>query len=266
MIINAIEFDVQKDKYKNLEIINNFVQEINNKYKSDLIVLPELSSSGYLFEDREEVKKISENIEDGIFINNLVTISKENNTSIIAGFPENFQDKIYNSAIIIEKGNIKGVYRKIHLSDFEKNFFDSGDINNADLIFNINGVNISVQICFDLWFTEISRKQILNGSNLICVLGNFGSSTTFEIARIRAIENLTPIVLCNRIGIEKNSIMEADFIGKSFICDEKGNFLSDIENDNKINKYISADLEIKTKRQNIICSDFMKEIQRHYKI
>ena len=137
---------------------------------------------------------------------------------------------------------------KIHLSDFEKNFFDSGDINNADLIFNINGVNISVQICFDLWFTEISRKQILNGSNLICVLGNFGSSTTFEIARIRAIENLTPIVLCNRIGIEKNSIMEADFIGKSFICDEKGNFLSDIENDNKINKYISADLEIKTKR------------------
>lgn len=57
MIINAIEFDIQKDKYKNLEIINNFVQEINNKYKSDLVVLPELSSNGYLFKNRDELKK-----------------------------------------------------------------------------------------------------------------------------------------------------------------------------------------------------------------
>ncbi|MEI0538338.1 carbon-nitrogen hydrolase family protein [Brachyspira pulli] len=265
MIINAIEFDVQKDKYKNLEIINNFVQEINNKYKSDLIILPELSSNGYLFDNREEVKRIYENIEDGIFINNLVKISKDNDISIIAGFPEKYKDKIYNSAIIIEKGNIKGVYRKIHLYDFEKNFFDSGDVNNTNLIFNINGINISVQICFDLWFTEISRKQILNGSNLICVLGNFGSSTTFEIARIRAIENLTPVVLCNRIGVEKNSIMEADFIGKSFICDEKGNHLTNINEQSHINKSITAEINIKTKRQNIICSDFDKEIKRHYK-
>ena len=265
MIINAIEFDVQKDKYKNLEIINNFVQEINNKYKSDLIVLPELSSNGYLFDNRKELKRISENIEDGIFINNLVKISKDNDISIIAGFPEKYEDKIYNSAIIIEKGNIKGIYRKIHLSDFEKNFFDSGDVNNTNLIFNINGINISVQICFDLWFTEISRKQILNGSNLICVLGNFGSSTTFEIARIRAIENLTPLVLCNRIGIEKNSIMEASFIGKSFICDETGKLLTNI-NENQNNKIITAEIEIKNKRQNIICSDFMEEIKRHYTI
>ncbi|MEI0476395.1 carbon-nitrogen hydrolase family protein [Brachyspira pulli] len=265
MIINAIEFDVQKDKYKNLEIINNFVQEINNKYKSDLIILPELSSNGYLFENREEVKKISENIEDGIFINNLVKISKDNDISIIAGFPEKYEDKIYNSAIIIEKGNIKGIYRKIHLSDFEKNFFDSGDINNTNLIFNINGINISVQICFDLWFGEISRRQILKGSNLICVPANFGFNTTFEIARIRAIENLTPLVLCNRIGTEINSIMEADFIGKSFICDENGNHLTNINEQSHINKSITAEINIKTKRQNIICSDFDKEIKRHYK-
>uniref|UniRef100_UPI003F4C7C88 carbon-nitrogen hydrolase family protein n=1 Tax=Brachyspira catarrhinii TaxID=2528966 RepID=UPI003F4C7C88 len=263
MKISAFEFDIQKDKYKNLEIINNHLKNISTKEKSDLIVLPELSSNGYLFENREELINTAENIKDGIFINSLSKMSKEYDTSIIAGFAEKVEDKIYNSAAIIEKGNIKGIYRKIHLSDFEKKFFDIGEINNADLVFNINGINISVQICFDLWFNEISRKQILNGSNLICVLANFGSNTTFEIARIRAIENLTPLVLCNRIGIEKNSIMEASFIGKSFICDETGKLLTNI-NENQNNKIITAEIEIKNKRQNIICSDFMEEIKRHY--
>ncbi|MCZ9890984.1 carbon-nitrogen hydrolase family protein [Brachyspira hyodysenteriae] len=261
MIISAFEFDIQKDKYKNLEIINDYLKNI--KEKSDLVILPELSSNGYLFENRDELKNTSENIKDGIFINNLSEISKKYDTSIIAGFAEKYKDKIYNSAVIIERGNIKGIYRKIHLSDFEKRFFDYGDINNADLIFNINGINISVQICFDLWFNEISRMQILNGSNLICVLANFGSNTTFEIARIRAIENLTPIVLCNRIGIEKNSIMEASFIGKSFVCDEAGKLLTNIK-ENQNNKIITAEIEIKNKRQNVICSDFIEEIKRHY--
>ena len=263
MNISAIEFNIQKDKYKNLEIINNHLKNISDKEKYDLIVLPELSSNGYLFENREELKNTAEDIKDGIFINSLSEMSKKYDTSIIAGLAEKFEDKIYNSAVIIEKGNIKGVYRKIHLSYFEKNFFDIGEIENADLIFNINGINISVQICFDLWFNEISRRQILNGSNLICVLANFGSNTTFEITKVRAIENLTPIVLCNRIGIEKNSIMEASFIGKSFICDEAGKLLTNI-NDNKNNKIITAEIEIKNKRQNIICSDFIKEIKRHY--
>ncbi|CRF33122.1 carbon-nitrogen hydrolase [Brachyspira suanatina] len=263
MKISAFEFYIQKDKYKNLEIINNHLKNISTKEKSDLIVLPELSSNGYLFENREELILTAENIKDGIFINSLSEMSKKYDTSIIAGFAEKFEDKIYNSAAIIEKGNIKGIYRKIHLSDFEKKFFDIGEINNADLVFNINGINISVQICFDLWFNEISRKQILNGSNLICVLANFGSNTTFEIARIRAIENLTPLVLCNRIGIEKNSIMEASFIGKSFICDETGKLLTNI-NENQNNKIITAEIEIKNNRQNIICSDFIEEIKRHY--
>ena len=105
MIISAFEFDIQKDKYKNLEIINNHLKNISTKEKSDLIILPELSSNGYLFENRDELSKTAENIKDGIFIK-------------IAGFAEKFEDKIYNSAVIIDKGNIKGIYRKIHLSDF----------------------------------------------------------------------------------------------------------------------------------------------------
>ncbi|WP_300369849.1 hypothetical protein [Brachyspira sp.] len=49
MKISALEFDIQKDKYKNLEIINDFIKDTN----SNLIVLPELASNGYLFENRD---------------------------------------------------------------------------------------------------------------------------------------------------------------------------------------------------------------------
>ncbi len=55
MKISAFQFDVQKDKYKNIEII----QEALNKENTDIIVLPELSSSGYVFESIDELKKIS---------------------------------------------------------------------------------------------------------------------------------------------------------------------------------------------------------------
>ena len=43
------------------------------------------------------LKKSAEKIENGIFINNLSKISKENNISIITWFAEEFEDKIYNS-------------------------------------------------------------------------------------------------------------------------------------------------------------------------
>ena len=95
MKISAVEFDVQKDKYKNLEIINNFAEKISIKEKSDLIILPELSANGYLFENRTELEKTAENIEDGIFLNNLAKISKENNVAIIGGFTEKFENNIY---------------------------------------------------------------------------------------------------------------------------------------------------------------------------
>ncbi|WP_300754549.1 hypothetical protein [uncultured Brachyspira sp.] len=59
--------------------------------------------------------------------------------------------------------------------------------------------------------------------------------------------------------------MEASFIGKSFICDETGKLFTDIDN-NQNNKIITAEIEIKNNRQNIICSDFIEEIKRHYTI
>ena len=246
MRVSFIQFDVKKDKKENINIIEKHVK--NND--ANLIVLPELSSSGYLFEKREDLLKVSENIENitnktnekSIFINEILKISKKYSKAIIAGFAENFKDKIYNSALIAENGHFKGVYRKVHLSDFEKKFFDSGDIKESYNVFEVCKEKLSIQICFDVWFSEISRKQILNGSNLICILANFGGENTLEIAKVRAIENITPIILCNRVGREKTKDIDAYFIGKSFIIDKDGSFLANADKDETIS--LNASIEI----------------------
>lgn len=266
MRVSFIQFDVKKDKKENINIIEKHVK--NND--ANLIVLPELSSSGYLFEKREDLLKVSENIENitnktnekSIFINEILKISKKYSKAIIAGFAENFKDKIYNSALIAENGHFKGVYRKVHLSDFEKKFFDSGDIKESYNVFEVCKEKLSIQICFDVWFSEISRKQILNGSNLICILANFGGENTLEIARVRAIENITPIILCNRVGREKTKDIDAYFIGKSFIIDKDGSFLANADKDETIS--LNASIEINNLKSNIICSNFYDEIKKHY--
>lgn len=266
MRVSFIQFDVKKDKKENINIIEKHVK--NND--ANLIVLPELSSSGYLFEKREDLLKVSENIENitnktnekSIFINKILKISKKYSKAIIAGFAENFKDKIYNSALIAENGHFKGVYRKVHLSDFEKKFFDSGDIKESYNVFEVCKEKLSIQICFDVWFSEISRKQILNGSNLICILANFGGENTLEIAKVRAIENITPIILCNRVGRENTKDIDAYFIGKSFIIDKDGSFLANADKDETIS--LNAGIEINNLKSNIICSNFYDEIKKHY--
>ena len=262
MKVSFIQFDIKKDKKENLKKIEEYIK-IND---ANLILLPELSSSGYLFENREELLSVSESIENinkkSIFINSIIEISKKYNKAIIAGFAEKFKDKIYNSALIAESGYLKGVYRKVHLSDFEKKFFDAGDIKESYNVFEVCKEKVSIQICFDVWFSEISRNQILNGSNLICILANFGGENTLDIARVRAIENLTPIILCNRVGREKTKDIDAYFIGKSFIIDKDGSFLANAKKDETIS--LNANIEINNSKSNIICSNFYDEIKKHY--
>lgn len=253
MKVGFIQYNVSKDIEKNYLKIEDEIK----KNEADIIALPELSNCGYLFDNKDELKNVA-NITNEEYKMSLLNLSKKYKKTIIAGFAELIDDNIYNSALIVSIGKYIGKYQKIHLSDFEKNFFTAGNNNN---VFEVNGIKIGIQICFDLWFPEISRWQILNGADLLIVLGNFGGPTTFEIARIRAIENQTPLLLVNRVGYEKNKLLDASFIGLSSIYDKDGNNLVIPIKDKEITNF--AEIEIKNK-SNIICKDFISEIKKHY--
>lgn len=254
--VGFIQFDVKRIPVKNIKMIDSFLENID----CEIVVLPELCICGYLFEDKKSLATVAEMVPNSRTVEIMKDLSLKYNCTIIFGMAEIDNWKIYNTSVVVDEGNYIGKYRKIHLSDFEKKLFTKGSINS---VFAVRGIKIGVQICFDLWFPEISREQIRKGANLLCALANFGGETTYEISRIRAIENLTPLVLCNRVGSEKLSELDASFLGKSTVIDADG---TRVINGEPIREFADFfEINITKNRGNVICKDFIHEIDFHYR-
>lgn len=72
-----------------------------------------------------------------------------------------------------------------------------------------------------------------------------------------------PLVLCNRVGEECISNINADFIGKSTVIDASGKRICTATP--HLVCFDFCDVDIPNKKYNIICSDFNSEISFHYK-
>lgn len=255
MRVGYLQYDVKRSAESNMENIKKHLQQ----HSYDLLVLPELSMNGYLFEDKQTLLKSAEQVPEGSCCRKMLSLSRQYGCTLVFGIAEKEGEAVYNTAAVVSKGRYLGKYRKIHLSDFEKKLFSPGTENK---IFEVDGVKIGVQICFDLWFPEISREQLRMGAELLCVLANFGGETTYHISRIRAIENLVPLVLCNRIGSESLPQLEADFLGRSSVIDAAGERLCDAPA--KKEAFDGCEVAVKRKKANVICSDFEREMAFHY--
>lgn len=208
-------------KNKNIEKIIDIIK----KSKAELIVFPELATSGYLIPDKNFLKENSFSIPESREFEELFKVVKKTGTAAIIGFPEKFKDKFYNSALYILPNGKFGVYRKIHLFYKEKLFFEKGE-NPDSGIFEYKGFRFGIIICYDWFFPEhirylaIKKKihMVLHPANLILPWGQ-------RAMRIRAIENRIFTLTCNRIGEEKYKNDHYIFTGKSQIVSPKGEII-----------------------------------------
>ena len=255
MRVALVQFDIKKNIHENISYIKSKLENI----LADFVILPELSISGYLQESLSNLESKSISVPKSDIISEFLSISKLYSNTIIFGVAEIENNKIYNSAIVVSKGVYIGKYRKQHLTRYEQQFFVRG---NDNMIFDIDNVKFGVQICYDTWFPEVSREQLLKGADLIFVLGNYGGMNTYNILHTRAIENNIPIVVCNRVGEEKVGDIEAKFLGKSAVIDSNGNdivALLEYKEDVKV-----VDIKMREKNKNMLCDNIMQEIVRHY--
>lgn len=190
--------------------------------QADLIVLPELATSGYFFTSREELEDLAESV-PGPTTDSLSLVAEKTGTTFVLGIPEKTTDGIYNSAVIIGPDGIKSVYRKIHLFSNEKKYFIPG--NNFELV-EIYGVKVGILVCFDHMFPEAARTLALRGAQIIChpsnlVLPEYGQLTT----RVRALENRVFWILANRFGTEIKENQKLIYTGESQIINPKGEIL-----------------------------------------
>ena len=142
------------------------VESLLTQYTADLMILPELFSTGYHFLNQKEVLKLSEPIPEGPTTQTLIRICDKNQISIIAGIAERNENRSYNSAVVIGPNGYLGKYRKIHLFDTEKNCFDKGDL--PLKVFNIGSARVGVMICFDWRFPETRPHPCFEWRRLDC--------------------------------------------------------------------------------------------------
>ena len=190
----------------------------------DLVVLPELCTSGYQFTNHYELEELAEEIPSGPSISRFIEIAGKTDCTIVAGLPERDGGRFYNSAVVVNGDGVLGTYRKIHLFYEEKDLFTPG--NSPLEIFDIGAAKIGVLICFDWIFPEATRNLALQGAEIICLPSNLLMPYCQDAMVTRAIENQVYTVVANRIGFEaRGGKKPMYFTGNSQIADCKGNVL-----------------------------------------
>ena len=192
------------------------------KAQADIVVLPELATSGYFFSGKEEVEKLSETV-PGPSTDMFLQLAQKTGTNFIFGMPEKTKKGFYNSAVLITPEGIGGVYRKVHLFFHEKDYFLSGE---SFPLFEIKGVKVGILVCFDHMFAEAARTLAIKGAQVIChpsnlVLPEYGQLTT----RVRALENRVFWILANRFGTETKGKKQLTYTGESQIVNPGGEII-----------------------------------------
>jgi N-carbamoylputrescine amidase len=192
-----------------------------------LIVLPELATTGYVFNTREEAFAHSESIHDGASIELLSRLARERNLYLVACIVERDGDRLFDTAVLIGPTGYVGRYRKTHLWNTEKLWFTPGDEGFA--VFDTPIGRIGLLVCWDIWFPETARIVSQMGADIICIPTGWvwtppplydasGVCMAAHLTITAAHVNNVFIATADRIGEERG----AGFMGNSLIAGTNG--------------------------------------------
>ena len=210
--------------------IDKALSMINNT-NADLLVLPELFNTGYLFISRNEARKMAEEIPAGKTTQALLSIARKKKIHIVAGIAENTGKDLYNSAVLISPKGYVATYRKIHLFNEEKLWFQPG--NECFAVYDIGQCKIGIMICFDWFFPESARILALKGADIICHPSNLVLPYGQDAMITRCLENCIYAITANRTGFEERNGKSFYYTGKSQIASPDAHILyrADAEKD-----------------------------------
>lgn len=139
---------------------------------ADVVVLPELVTSGYVFSSPEEARGVAVTPDHGVFAAWAAACTARDGAVVVGGFCELGDDGLlYNSAAVVDASGVRAVYRKAHLWDREKLVFTPGSAT-PPVVDTAHG-RIAVMVCYDLEFPEWTRTAALAGADLIAVPTNW---------------------------------------------------------------------------------------------
>lgn len=222
----------------NLKTILHYIQKAK-ALSADIVLFPEMCLCGYPPGDFLLLPPFIKAIEECI-----PKICQESKGIIsVVGLPRynpaQKEKNLYNSAIIIDDGEIIGYYDKVLLPTYdvfaEKRYFEPGENRG---VYSLKGKKVAITICEDMWQPSEYLKYTTYWRNPIRELKEFApdlflnlsaspySTTKFPFrldACVQAAKELgCPAILCNQVGANDSLV----FDGYSLAVDAAGNLIT----------------------------------------
>jgi NAD+ synthase (glutamine-hydrolysing) len=214
--INTTVGDFKRNRQKILDAAHL----ARDQHQADLIVFPELTITGYPPEDllfRQDFIELA--------WQNLQSLCQQiDGIDLVIGFPHRQNNRLYNSAAVIQKGKIQHLYHKQKLPNYgvfdEQRYFTPGD---KPCLFACKNTRLALTICEDIWHDDIVRQNQCAEADIILTL----NASPFHAGKIHQREQVIceqakkahlPIVYVNQIGGQDELV----FDGASFVTDAHG--------------------------------------------
>jgi NAD+ synthase (glutamine-hydrolysing) len=205
----------------NTSRIVSAANEARDRYRADVVMVPELAVSGYPPEDllfhsgmRLQVARSLARLKEEV-----------RGITLIAGYPEYAGAMIFNSAIVIKDGVVLANHRKACLPNYrvfdEKRYFTPGT---GATIIELSGIKAGVLVCEDVWEPAPAERARHEGAQVLLVINaspyEMDKQTQREkrVVGERVRETGLPMVFVNLIGGQDELV----FDGNSFVMDHQG--------------------------------------------
>ncbi|MBA1263577.1 N-carbamoylputrescine amidase [Stutzerimonas sp. NM35] len=240
--VAATQMACSWDRQANIAKAEKLVREAAAK-GAQVILIQELFETPYFCQKpNPEYLQLATGVEDNPAIQHFQKIAKELAVVLPISFFELAGRARFNSIAIIDAdGTLLGVYRKSHIPDgpgyHEKYYFNPGDT--GFKVWNTRYARIGVAICWDQWFPETARSMALMGAELLFYPTAIGSEphdpniTSRDhwqrVQQGHAGANLMPLIASNRVGTEEQDGYDITFYGSSFIADQFGEKVEEMD-------------------------------------
>lgn len=250
------------DPAYNTEEILKIIDETEKKGAS-ILVFSELTISGYTCGDLFLQQPLLTECKNQLL--RIVKATKKKDMLVVVGCPIIVNQKLYNCAVVINRGEILGIVPKTHLPNYsefyELRHFTSGEgldemvmigdeyitvcANQVFTCENIPELVIACEICEDLWVPlPPSTYHAMAGATVICNPSASVETTTKESYRRSLVSNQSARLLAAYIYAdagEGESTQDVVYSGHHLIC-ENGSVLAEAKR--FTNEIVYADIDV----------------------
>ena len=233
----SISWDIDSNIKKADEMIEKCAKDGVN-----IVLLQELFLTPYFCQkEKYEYFDLATEFENNKYLAHFSEVAKKYNVVLPISFFERSGNCYFNSLAMIDAdGTILGLYRKSHIPTGEcyeeKFYFTPGDT--GFKVFKTKFGRVGCGICWDQWFPETARILALKGAELLFFPTAIGTEPVLpkdskdhwqNTMCGHAAANIMPVIASNRIGTETEGDSSMTFFGSSFIANEEGTKIKEMD-------------------------------------